>query len=177
MIAAVFDTENTGLIANTGRKLDKQPRLFEFYGNLITDAGDVAEELHFLCHPGIPLPAEVVRITGVTDRDLAEQQPFADYAAQLQEFFEKADAVVAHNLSYDFFIIEFEYQRLGRSFTWPQIKLCTVEATEYLYGYRLSLQSLHQHLFRQGFAGAHRAAADVAALNRCYIALVKQGII
>jgi hypothetical protein len=46
---------------------------------------------------------------------------------------------------------------------WPD-KICTVEQTVHLKGYRVSLSVLHETLFGMPFTGAHRAKVDVSAL-------------
>jgi DNA polymerase III alpha subunit (gram-positive type) len=82
----------------------------------------------------------------------------------------EADAVVAHNLSYDMAVLSAEYKRFDCAapppFPWERI--CTVEATEYIKGYRLNLTGLHQYLFGETFTAAHSAEADVKAMAKCF---------
>lgn len=174
---AIFDLETTALIRNSGRDIEKQPRIFEFYGELIEDDGAVVDELYFRCNPGVKLNPDVRRITGVTDEDLADKLPFSAYNGKVRDFFAGADALVAHNLSYDLAILQFEMRRCGTEFMSPSIKVCTVEATEYLKGFRLSLTDLHMHLFNQPFYGTHSAKGDTQALLKVYVELLKRGIV
>jgi DNA polymerase-3 subunit alpha len=173
----LLDTETSDLVQNTGRKLDKQPHIIEFYGNIIDDSGIIEDELHFLCNPGVKLNADVTRITGLTDKDLQDKPPFSAFVGALTSFFNQADIIVAHNLSYDLTVIGFEFKRLSMPLQLPPIKLCTVEETEYLSGYRLSLTALHERLFKRPFMGAHRAKNDVKALTVCYVELLRLGIV
>jgi DNA polymerase III epsilon subunit-like protein len=171
----LFDTETTGLIANSLQRLEKQPHIIEFYGCLIDDNGTAIEEIEFLCNPGIPIPLKVTQITGFTDRDVKDLPKIDVYFDKMKVLIEKADAVVAHNLGYDRPLVDFEAKRLGKEIKWPPLQLCTVEQTEHLKGYRLSLTALHELLFNQPFNGAHRAKEDVSALIRCYVELKKKG--
>lgn len=177
MIAAVFDCEACGLIANSGINLEKQPRLIEFYGCLVDDCGTVERDLHFLCNPEMKIPKEVTKITRIDDGMVANAPTFREQLPKLEDFLFEAEAVVGHNLRYDMSILDFELLRAGikPALFWPEVKICTVEQTEWLRGYRLDLQSLHELLFGVGFAGAHRAKADVQATTRCYVELMKRG--
>ena len=176
MLAMVFDTETTDLITTSARTLDKQPHVIEFYGRLVDDmTGELKDELTFLCDPGVALSADVQRITGLKDEDLKGKPDFASQLPAVQALLAKADCVVAHNLSYDKQMLEFEAQRAKQPIVWPQRLICTVESTEHLCGFRLSLTALHEWLFQQAFDGAHRAKSDVLALTACYLELRKRG--
>jgi len=171
----IFDTETTALIGNSLLADKHQPRVIEFFGQIIDDEGVVQEEVEFFSDPGTPLPAEVTKITGITQDDLAGAMPFSHHAGRVSQITQSADVVVAHNLSYDIAVVEGEFRQLGLSLQWPLDRVCTVESTEHLKGHRLKLSALHEYLFGVPFSGAHRARADVEALTRCYLELVKRG--
>lgn len=178
MRACVIDTES-GLIYNSGIRIEHQTHIIEFYGCIVEDDGTVIRELGFLCNPEVPIEKDVVRITGITDEMVAKEKPFRDHLEELTDFFMDADAVVGHNLFHDMSVINIELQRCNvePAFFWPEMKICTVEQTEYLLGYRLSLTNLYQYLFSQGFAGAHRAKQDTEATVKIYVELLRRGII
>ena len=73
------------------------------------------------------------------------------------------------------FRVDFEFERLGQTVTWPKRKICSAEATVHLLGYRLKLQGLYELLFEETLPEAHRARNDVAALTRCMVELFKRG--
>lgn len=176
MLAFVFDTETTDLIANSAKALDKQPHIIEFYGCLVdTTSSKVKGEVEFFCDPGIKLSETTIKITGITDETLKGAKPWKEHQAKVQALLKKSEAVVAHNLSYDYAMVNFEAQRTGKEILWPGKKVCTVEGTEHLKGFRLSLTALHELLFEKPFDGAHRARVDVEALTRCYLELLKRG--
>lgn len=175
MKALIFDTEATQLVTNSLVKEQHQPRIIEFFGQIVEDDGTILEELEFMCNPGIPIPEKVTEITGIRDEDVADAGSFAKHAYALQQFIARSEAVVAHNLSYDWFVVNTEFERLGKKVEWPNIRICTVEETEWIKGFRLNLSALHEHLFGEPFAGAHRAREDVQALTRCYLELRRLG--
>jgi DNA polymerase III epsilon subunit-like protein len=179
VLVCVFDCEAAGLIANSGIEIDKQPRLLEFYACLADPAGHIQGELHFLCDPEINIPKEITKITGIDNAMVAGQPKFREQLEKLQDLFFSAEAVVGHNLTYDMAIINFELLRAGvkPDLFWPEIKVCTVEQTEHLFGYRPNLTQLYEKLFHTGFTGAHRAQADVQATLRCYVELLRLGVI
>lgn len=177
-IDAVFDTETTGLIKNHRLPLDRQPKVIEFYGELVNRrTGEVIEELEFMANPGFPLEAIITQITGLRDADLADKPPFSENVARLIDFFARADRAVAHNISYDKAMLNFEAKRSSLEIAWPASMICTVQKTEHFMGHRLNLSKLHNHLFGEPFEGAHRAREDVKALTRSYLELVRRGVI
>lgn len=166
----IFDTETTGLTGPSLLPVRHQPKVTELYGALYED-GEKIDEVEFFANPGERLDPKVVKITGITDAMLREAKPFSEYAPRVAAIIERADEVVAHNLSFDVAIVEAEFERLGHSpILWPE-KICTVEATEWIKGFRLKLSDLHEHLFGEPFKGAHRARVDVEALARAFFEL------
>lgn len=174
----IFDNETTKLTVNIGRPLDHQPDVIEFFGLelLVHEDGEVAEGRTFgqLIKPRKPVTEEITSITKITNVMLSGKEAFHFYAADIKEFIESFDQVVAHNAAFDMDVINFEYQRLDQSVRWPTV-LCTVEQTLWLKGYRLKLGQLHTELFGEDFADKHRAENDVRALGRCFIELSKRG--
>jgi len=184
--AMVFDTETTGLMGTALLQADRQPSVIEFYGALCTFNATgkfrVIRSLELLVKPPTPFKEEGARrknitaITGLTNAMLEDKPTFAQVAKQVFEFIETAPLVIAHNLAFDKEILDLEAKRLQRVINWPP-GLCTIEQTAHLKGDRLKLEELYTHLFKQKFATAHRAKADVLALAKCCSELHRQGII
>lgn len=174
MKTLVFDTETTDLIKNKMQPLDKQPRIIEFFGISLDLEGNELYQYHFMFNPGFEISETVKNITNITNEMLADKPNFGDHAEEIKAIIEKHDEVVAHNLSYDKAIVDFEMKRYGFEVEWPDL-LCTVEATEHLKGFRLNLNALHELLFGEGFSGAHRAENDVRALANCFRELRTSG--
>ena len=176
MRTLVLDTETTALIKNKLQPLDRQPRIIEFFALSIDSAGDELESFNYLFNPGMKLEAKTTEITGITDEMLANQKPFRSIAQHILELIEVHDEIVAHNMSYDKAVIDFEMKRLGKKIRWPDL-ICTVESTEYMKGHRMNLATLHEFLFGEPFAGAHRAENDVRATTRCFLQLREMGVV
>ena len=173
----IFDTETSGLIKNSLIPIEHQARLIEFFGHIVDEDGQTHEELEFMVDPGIPISDEITKITGIKPEDVIGKPRFIAEEGRVRAIIGRADAVVAHNLSYDWDIINTELRRCGTAdkVKWPVVRICTVQETEWIKGHRLSLSALHEHLFGEPFAGAHRARVDVAALTRCFLELKQRG--
>lgn len=177
----VFDTETTDLLANGLMPMEKQPHIIEFYGALISEDGTILQELDTLINPGIKISELVTKITTITNDMVRDAPRFGNIVQKIIAMMQQADVIVAHNLAFDWAVVAIELKRLGfdiANAAKPNArKLCTVEATEYMKGFRLSLTALHTELFGEGFADAHRAKSDATALIKCLVEMIKRGII
>jgi len=175
MNTLIFDTETTGLLKSTLTPIARQPKIIEFFG-LGLEGLEEDGSVSFLFNPGEKLDKKITEITRLTDEDLKDAPKFDQMAGAIKELIENSDEIVAHNLSFDKMMVDIEMKRCGLTVRWPRL-ICTVECTEFLKGYRLSLSALHQELFGEAFEGAHRAEVDVRALARCFIELRKREIV
>lgn len=87
-----------------------------------------------------------------------------------------ADAVVMHNSSFDWPVLQCEAIRCGKRVGQPGSLFCTMKQGTYVcripspFGFKWpKLGELHEHLFGVGFEGAHSALADAEACLRCYL--------
>ncbi len=173
-----FDTETTGLINNYSKKLDMQPEVIEFAAQLVDlDTGKTISQYDELFKPTKKLPEIITKITGYTDEMLSSKPYIHTKIEEIANIISTADAVVAHNFSFDKAMINFEMERYQEKIIWPQICRCTVEQTIHIRGYRLKLRELHEYLFGSVFADAHHASNDVDALVKCVIELNKRGML
>lgn len=177
MKAFIFDTETTGLVQTRALRLERQPEVIEFFGQFVNlKTGKVGREIETLVKPKGKISGTITKITGLTDKDVANAPSFAEISDTVCRAISSADAALAHNLSFDRDMIEIELERIGKGVKWPRM-ICTVEQTIGIHGYRLSLQALHQFCFGEGFPKAHRARTDVEALTRCCVDLYQRGIL
>lgn len=164
--ALIFDTETTGLTLHPDARLELQPRMIEFGGVLMSLAdGSITEEISILINPGCTLPAEIVKITGITDDDLRDAPSFIDSMPQLRRVFAEAAAVVAHNLPFDRAILRGELLRakIG-DFPWPARETCTVGLYRAEWGRNPRLIELYESVMGRPLAQTHRALDDVKAM-------------
>ena len=181
MHALILDTETTGLIKSRLIPLEKQPEIVEFFGAVydLKSGKHVKKskrplEIEQLFRPTRPMTEEVIKIHGITNEAVAGAPSFKSKAAAIKKFIEEQQSVIGHNLSFDKEMIDLEMQRCGLVVAWPRL-ICTVEQTVHLKGHRLNLSALHNLLFGEPFANAHRARVDVDALARCCTALHASG--
>lgn len=170
----VFDTETTGLIDNVTVGDSELPEVIEFFGVLIDQDGNKIKEYEQLIRPKKPIPKEITKITGIDDAMVRLEPSFDIVCCEIFKLIEESPAVVAHNLNYDVEMLNIEARRLGKTINWPATKICTIEQTMHIKGHRMNLGALYEYLFGSHFAGAHRARADVEALARCVVELIKR---
>lgn len=165
-VAIIFDTETTGLTLHPSAKLSLQPRMIEFGAVLMSLAdGSVIKEVSIMINPGVPLPAEIVKITGITDDDLCDAATFIDVLPQLQRIFAEAVAVVAHNLPFDRAILRGELLRARvESFPWPARETCTVGLYRADWGRNMRLGELCESIIGHPPTEKHRALGDVRTM-------------
>lgn len=160
----VFDTETTGLPFHESAPLERQPKIIEF-GALLVDAdtGETVAAYERLFNPGEPLEAVITKITGLTDEDLAAEDPFdLDWVFDAVR---EADGILAHNLPFDAFLLQLEARRAGREINWPRIMICSAQEYTPIFGYRPKMKELYELAFSEPLPQTHRALDDVDALN------------
>jgi DNA polymerase III epsilon subunit-like protein len=173
----VFDTEATNLLKPDVAPLSEQPHLVEFAGIKLDNKLKEIDRLEFMVDPGVPFPADFVKITGITEEMVRGKKPLIAFYPQLAEFFRGEKEMAAHNVAYDRGILKYSLMRMDKllNFPWPPIHLCTVEASMFLRNYRLKLSLLHEQITGKPHKDAHRAMADVEALVTCVRWLRKEG--
>ena len=164
MKAIVFDTETTGLLLPSTAPLDKQPFIIELGATSIDGRGRKAS-FQQLINPGFPLPAEIIKITGITDADLKGAPSFAAALPAFRKFFDKATHLIAHNAPFDVGMLTNDLRRVGvEDFPWPPNIVCTVQEYFPMFGRRPKLIELYQKILGKPLPQTHRALDDVAAL-------------
>lgn len=172
MLHLIFDTETTGLILHPAAKDELQPHIIEWGGLLVDEHGTELKELNVLINPGIPIPEEITKITGITQYDIDEQPTFRGVVDAIREMFAAADVLIAHNLPFDYRMMELDLARCGllAGWPWPRIQLCTVQEHAEEWGRRPKLKELYEHYTGHPLAQTHRAIDDVRALKEVCIA-------
>ncbi|MDA8707889.1 exonuclease domain-containing protein [Hellea sp.] len=152
-IYVVVDVETTG-----GRS--GLHRLTEI-GAVKIQNGEVIDEWQSLLNPERSIPANITRLTGIT-QDMVRTAPlFHEVADSFAEFMEEA-IFAAHNVNFDYGFISSEFRRLDRKFRHP--KICTCASMRKLYpGYKsYSLKNLCRE-FEIDLTSHHRALCDAKA--------------
>ena len=188
----IFDTETTGLPKRWDAPVtdtDNWPRCIQIAWQLHDNMGNVIEHQDYLVKPdGFNMPYDAEKIHGIST-ELAEQQGISlrEVAVAFKEALSKTKFIVGQNVGFDVNIMGAEFHRLGLENSlpsFPVLDTCT-ETTAQLCqlaggrGGRFKLPTLtelHEFLFKQPFAEAHNATADVEATTRCFLELVRRNI-
>ncbi|HYM46951.1 MAG TPA: exonuclease domain-containing protein, partial [Burkholderiaceae bacterium] len=129
------------------------------------DGDDVrVDEWATLVNPGVPIPAEIQWLTGITNEMVRAAPIFADVAQLLFDRLEGA-IFVAHNARFDYGFLRAEFNRAGLSFNAKT--LCTVRLSRYLYPDRAphTLDAIIERFNLEG-EQRHRALGDARVLWR-----------
>ena len=165
-----FDTETTGLSPIGDRVVEIAAASFR-------SDGYVVGEFECLVDPGIPIPAELTRIHGITD-EMVEGRPSVEEV--LPEFLRfVADSVlVAHNAPYDVAMLMLPLIRMrGRSAPRPPGNLvldtCALARVAFpgAANYRLSTMVSMLGIER---GRAHRAQPDVTACRQLFLRILQR---
>jgi len=183
-----FDTETTGLPKNWKAPvtdLNNWPRLVQLAFLYYDGNGNRVSGGDFIIKPeGFVIPLDASRIHGIsTERALIEGKSLIEVLQVFKFLLEKAEFLVAHNISFDEKIMGAEFLRVGIQNTIPtKKKICTMESTTKFcaingpYGYKWpKLSELHYKLFKTGFDEAHNAAVDINATAKCFWELKRLG--
>jgi DNA polymerase-3 subunit epsilon len=170
----VFDTETTGVDARNG------DRIVEIGCVELINLNPTGVTFHRYLNPGRDVPAEVVRVHGLTSAFLGDKPPFSAIVEELLAFFGDSP-LVAHNVEFDRGFLNAELERLGLPVIAQDRCVDTlVLAREKFRGANNRLDALAKRfsLDRLGFdldarkgAGGHGALLDSKMLAEIYLQL------
>lgn len=173
------DKETTGLMKPDATKLNLQPYITEIYAIKLTDELEFIEEFDSLIKPPVPIPDEIIKLTGISNEMVASAPSFIGVYDDLVNLYLGERTVVGHNIQFDLGMLWAELARVNKQyhFPWPPEHICTIEKSMPLENRRLSLKNLHFKLFGEYHQDAHRAKSDVLATIRCFQELRNMGLI
>ncbi len=157
----VFDLETTGSSAKEGAITE--------IGALKVVRGRVVDEFATLVNPGRRIEPFVVRLTGITDRMVADARSMVEVLPLFEEFVE-GSVLVGHNVRFDCAFVA----AARRGVPLPNPVLDTLKLARTLVPglRRYRLASLVSH-FGVRAAPNHRALADAAATTEVFLKLVR----
>jgi DNA polymerase III epsilon subunit-like protein len=161
--AIVFDTETTGLVLPRSVSLEKQPKIIEL-GYVVLEGGVEVKAVNHLVDPGEPITAEITKITGITNEQLAGQKDWRAVWELCRKDFESASTIIAHNVNFDVSMLNNDCARNDLSIALTYDQICTVQEFSHLFGHRPKLTELYKHFVGEELAQTHRALDDVRAL-------------
>lgn len=160
----VIDIETTGNGVK-GQKIT-EISIFVFDGNKIVD------EFTTLVNPEQNIPPFITNLTGITNAMVRYAPKFHEIAKKVEEL--TRDAIfVAHNVNFDYTIIQDEFKRLGVDF--KRKKLCTVRLSRKimpgLRSYSLGNICIDEKI---PINGRHRAKGDAEATTELFRRLIER---
>lgn len=188
----IFDTETTGRPKNYNAPLtdfDNWPRLVQLAWQVHDERGELVEVKNYIIKPeGFEIPHGAVKIHGITtERALREGLPLEEVLNIFNKSLEKVHTVAGHNVEFDLNITAAEFLRKGIKTNLLDLNAVDTKdlSTDYckLPGGRggkykwPTLGELHMKLFGEDFNAAHNASADVQATARCFLELIRLGVI
>lgn len=126
------------------------------------------EVFHHLVNPGIPIPPQITRITGIDDKMVCEALSFGEIKTKLQEFLAEK-IIVAHNAGFD---VSFLQAAFGYPLQNNSIDTCELAKILFPGFPSYSLQYLTRVLNLEGELPRHRAYSDTLALERLFYNLL-----
>lgn len=161
---AVVDIETTGN-GYRGQRIT-EISIFLFDGKKIVD------EYTSLVNPEQTIPPFITNLTGITDAMVRHAPKFYEIAKKVQQMTEDT-IFVAHNVNFDYNIIQQEFKDLG--FDWKRQKLCTVRLSRKIIP-GLNSYSLGNICSAEDIpiAARHRAKGDAEATVELFRRLIER---
>ncbi|WP_298884445.1 exonuclease domain-containing protein [uncultured Polaribacter sp.] len=164
MLYTVIDIETTG----NGYKGSKITEISIF----VFDGKTVIDEFTSLVNPEQNIPPFITNLTGITNAMVRNAPKFYEIARKVEEI-TKNTIFVAHNVNFDYNIIQEEFKNLG--FDFKRKKLCTVRLSRkiipglnsYSLGNICSVENIPIN-------GRHRAKGDAEATTELFRRLIER---
>jgi len=190
MIIFVFDTETTWFFDKKEPNLDKQPYIIQFAWILWEynwkDFKEI-KRINQLIKPKISIPFESSKIHNIYDIDVVNS-PSIEKCIDvfLDEYLNKADVVIWHNIEFDEEMLKIELKRLNKEYKYnPKNILCTMKNTvdyckikwnfdKFKYP---KLWELYKKVFDSFFIWAHDAMIDVEATLKIVVKLLNDNVL
>ena len=188
----IFDTETTGLPRDYNAPLtdfDNWPRVIQLAWQVHNHKGELVDVQNHIIKPeGFEIPRGAEKVHGIsTERALAEGKPLEEVLNIFNRALSGVQTVAGHNIEFDINVTGSEFLRKGISTKLHSLNVVDTKdlSTDYcaLPGGRggkykwPTLGELHKKLFNEDFDAAHNASADVQATARCFLELIRLGII
>jgi len=188
----IYDTETTGLPKDYNAPLtdfDNWPRVIQIAWQLHDLEGKLIEVQNYIVKPdGFVIPRGSEKIHGIsTERALREGHELSIVLNEFNKVLGKAEVVAGHNIEFDNNIIGAEFLRKEINTILFDKKMidtipvstayCQLPGGKYGKFKWPTLEELHRKLFEEPFGAAHNAAADVQATARCFLELIRLGLL
>lgn len=164
MLYTIVDIETTG----NGYKGSKITEISIF----VFDGKKIVDEFTSLVNPEQNIPAFITNLTGITNAMVRNAPKFFEIAKKVAKITENT-IFVAHNVNFDYNIIQEEFKNLG--FDFKRKKLCTVRLSRKIMP-GLTSYSLGNICTSENIPinGRHRAKGDAEATTELFKRLIER---
>jgi len=149
---AFFDLETTGLSI-------QQDRIVELALIKLLPSGDVLERVRRF-NPGIPIPAGATAVHGITDADVADEEPFSRRARALADLLEDCDLAGFNVRRFDVPMLVAEFRRADIDFSIEGRKVIDMQTIFFREEPR-DLSAAARFYLGRDHAEAHTALGDI----------------
>ena len=160
----VFDIETTGLSAASCKITE--------IGAVRVKDGEILERYNRFVNPGVPIPQNIVELTGITDEMVADAPPISEVLPDFFRFIGDR-LLVAHNAVFDTGFIRVAAEQCGLPFDNPYLD--TVAMSRYmnpdLKNHKLDTLAKHYDL---GDFNHHRASDDAEMLAQIFFCMLRR---
>lgn len=161
----ILDLETTGIWIEKDRIIEiAMIRLFP---------DGTRSQYHSRVNPGMPIPAVVTQVTGISDADVKDAPRFRDIAPQVVRFLEDADFGGFNVERFDLPLLERELAECGIKFDWTKRNIFDAQKVYHLHE-RRDLSAAYQFYCGKELKDAHSALADTQATLDVLEAQVKK---
>lgn len=162
---AILDIESTGVAPHRDRIVE--------LAILKMLPGGGSESRTWRVNPGIPIPAEVTEIHGISDDDVAHEPEFRRLAPQVAEFLQDCDLVGFGIQQFDLPILRIEFERADVDLPMDGRRIIDAK-TIYHKREPRTLSAAHIYYVGEPFEDAHTAEADVLATYKVLLGQLKK---
>ena len=160
----VFDIETTGLNV-------KNERITEIGAVRMID-GEVKDSFNTFINPGMPIPAKITELTGITDAMVADAPSEAEGLQKFYDFCGDCRVLVAHNAGFDTGFIRAAARRCGMPYEFTAVDTVPLSRALYKGLKNYKLDTVAAYLKLPPF-NHHRACDDAAVLAGIYVHILK----
>lgn len=159
----IFDLETTGLSAATDRITE--------IGAIKIKDGEEIERFSSFINPGMAIPPEIVKLTGITDQMVADAPAENEAIRRFLDFCGEKAVLVAHNAGFDSTFLKVAAGRSGIALDYTFVDTLVIARSLYPDLKRHKLSVIAEHL-GVSLERAHRAIDDTAALAQIFIKML-----
>ncbi len=167
---------------------DNWPRIVQFSWQVYDVMGNIIEFENYIIKPeNYDIPFNAFKIHGITN-DIADEfgHNLNFVLSKFRKYVEKSTCIVGHNIDYDIKVIQCEYFRKNKDIYLKNKKIldtkilsmsyCKLKRTQKKFKWP-TLSELYQKLFNEKFSNSHNSYYDVISTSRCFLELLRIGII